>query len=158
MVRQSWQRHLAGILYSSDFSSLWQTHQGNSPKGKIRFGLQIQSFPPLVLWLLSQSLVAVVEWSSLPHGGQDREETGRVQVWGITFKIMCPATFCDSLNKMSLVRSIDSQMVAVWKGLGECSLVGGDAQRRKQKTQSIRQKGHQQIGKGSLPIPNRIGD
>jgi hypothetical protein len=28
----------------------------------------------------------------------------------------------------------------------------------KQKTPSIRQKGHQQIGKGSLPIPNRIGD
>ena len=27
-----------------------------------------------------------------------------------------------------------------------------------QKTLSIRQKGHQQIGKGSLPIPNQIGD
>ena len=28
----------------------------------------------------------------------------------------------------------------------------------RQKTLSVRQKDHQQIGKGSLPIPNRIGD
>jgi hypothetical protein len=53
------------------------------------------------------------------------------------------------LNRTAMACAVRSR-IHKWDLINKASV--------RQKTLSIRQKGHQQIGKGSLPILNQIGD